>query len=321
MLRDDAGPPEGGGGGAGGVPAGAAPPVFEPGCASLYSHVPYDQAPSVLNVGERTNANGSRRFRDAMLAQDWETCTELAKEAVRAGSHVLDVCVDYTGADGVADMAEVASRFATQSTLPLMVDSTEAPVIERALQHIAGKPIINSVNLEEGDGAGTRLDGFLSLAREYGAAVVCTCIDADGQARTADWKLRAARSIYDLAVERYGLAPEDLFFDALALPVSTGMEESRRDGIETIEGIKLIKAALPGARTLLGVSNVSFGLSAPPARPSTRCSCTSASRPASMPPLSTPAGSCPSTACPPKRSRYAWTSFTTGVTRPATTTP
>jgi 5-methyltetrahydrofolate--homocysteine methyltransferase len=196
-----------------------------------------------------------------MLAQDWETCTELAKEAVRAGSHVIDVCVDYTGADGVADMTEVASRFATQATLPLMVDSTEAPVIERALQHIAGKPIINSVNLEEGDGSGTRLDAFLSLAREYGAAVVCTCIDSEGQARTAEWKLRAARNIYDLAVQRYGLAPEDLFFDALALPVSTGMEESRRDGIETIEGIKLIKSALPGARTLLGVSNVSFGLS------------------------------------------------------------
>ncbi len=239
--------------------------VFEPGCASLYSHVPYDQAPSVLNVGERTNANGSKRFRDAMLARDWDTCTELAKEAVRAGSHVIDVCVDYTGADGVADMTEVASRFATQATLPLMIDSTEAPVIERALQHIAGKPIINSVNLEEGDGAGTRLDAFLSLAREYGAAVVCTCIDGEGQARTAEWKLRAARAIYDLAVQRYGLAPEDLFFDALALPVSTGMEESRRDGIETIEGIKLIKSALPGARTLLGISNVSFGLS-PPAR-------------------------------------------------------
>ena len=249
---------------AGTVPA-RRQPVWEPGCASLYTHVPYDQAPSVLNIGERTNANGSKRFRDAMLAQDWDTCTELAKEAVRAGSHVIDVCVDYTGADGVADMTEIASRFATQATLPLMLDSTEAPVIERGLQHIAGKPIINSVNLEEGDGAGTRLDAFLSLAREYGAAVVCTCIDTEGQARTAEWKLRAAGDIYELAVGRYGLAPEDLFFDALALPVSTGMEESRRDGIETIEGIKLIKAALPGVRTLLGISNVSFGL-APAAR-------------------------------------------------------
>jgi 5-methyltetrahydrofolate--homocysteine methyltransferase len=236
-------------------------PAFEPGCASLYAHTPYDQAPSVLNIGERTNANGSKRFRDAMLAHDWDDCTALAKDAVRAGSHVLDVCVDYTGQDGVADMAEVAGRFATQSTLPLVLDSTEAPVIECGLQRIAGKPIINSVNLEEGDAEGTRLDRFLSLAREYGAAVVCTCIDTAGQARTAEWKLRAARSIADLAVGRYGILPEDLFFDALALPVSTGMEEGRRDALETIEGIRLIKSSLAGVRTVLGISNVSFGLS------------------------------------------------------------
>ncbi len=118
-----------------------------------------------------------------MLAKDWDSCTTMAKEAVRSGSHALDVCVDYTGADGVADMTEIASRFSTQSTLPLMLDSTEAPVVERGLQHIAGKPIINSVNLEEGEGEGTRLDSFLSLARDYGAAVVCTCIDTEGQAR------------------------------------------------------------------------------------------------------------------------------------------
>ena len=236
-------------------------PIFEPGCSSLYNHVPYDQAPSVLNIGERTNANGSRRFRDAMLAKDWDGCVSVAKESVGAGSHVLDVCVDYTGADGVADMAEIASRFATQSTLPLMLDSTEAPVIECGLQRIAGKPILNSVNLEEGDAPGTRLDSFLSLARRYGAAVVCTCIDTEGQARTAEWKLRAARSIYDLAVDRYGILPEDLFFDALVMPVSTGMEEGRRDGIETIEGIRLIKSALRGVRTVLGISNISFGLS------------------------------------------------------------
>ena len=240
-------------------------PQWEPGCASLYTHVPYDQSPSVLNIGERTNANGSKAFREAMLAKDWDTCTAMAKEAVRAGSHVIDVCVDYTGADGVADMDEVASRFATQATLPLMLDSTEAPVIERGLQRVAGKPLINSVNLEEGEGQGTRLDRFLRLAREYGAAVVCTCIDTEGQARTAAWKLRAAQAIYDLATQSYGLLPEDLFFDALVLPISTGMQESRRDGAETIEGIRLIKAALPGVRTVLGISNVSFGLS-PPAR-------------------------------------------------------
>jgi len=243
-----------------GVQARPRQPQWEPGCASLYTHVPYDQSPSVLNVGERTNANGSKAFREAMLAKDWATCTSMAKAAVRAGSHVLDVCVDYTGADGVEDMAEVASRFATQSTLPLMLDSTEAAVVERGLQCTAGKPLVNSVNLEEGDGPGTRLDRFLRLAQEYGAAVVCTCIDTEGQARTAEWKLRAARALHDIATQRYGILPEDLFFDALVLPVSTGMEESRRDALETIEGLRLIKSALPGTRTLLGISNVSFGL-------------------------------------------------------------
>ena len=235
-------------------------PVPEPGVASLYSHVPYDQAPSFLVVGERTNANGSKKFRQAMLADDWETCVAMAKEQVREGAHVLDVCVDYTGEDGVADMEEIASRFATQATLPLMLDSTEPAVIETGLRWIGGKPILNSVNLEDGDGAGTRLDRFLTLAREYGAAVVCTCIDEEGQARTADWKLRAAKAIHGLAVDRYGIDPTDLLFDPLALPLSTGMEESRRDGIETIEGIRRIKAELPGVRTIVGLSNVSFGL-------------------------------------------------------------
>jgi 5-methyltetrahydrofolate--homocysteine methyltransferase len=157
-------------------------------------------------------------------------------------------------------MEEVASRFATQSTVPLMVDSTEAPVVETALSWIGGRAVINSVNLEEGDAPGTRLDSFLTLAKEFGAAVVCTCIDTEGQARTADWKVRAAKAIHDIAVERYGLRPQDLMFDALALPLSTGMEESRKDGIETIEGIRRIKAELPGVTTVLGLSNVSFGL-------------------------------------------------------------
>jgi 5-methyltetrahydrofolate--homocysteine methyltransferase len=240
-------------------------PDWEPGVASIYSHVPYDQSPSFLVVGERTNANGSKKFREAMLADDWDTCLAMAREAVKGGAHVLDVCVDYTGEDGVADMKEVASRFATQATLPIMLDSTEPPVIEAGLQLIAGKPVLNSVNLEDGDAPGTRLDRFLTLAREYGAAVVCTCIDTEGQARTAEWKLRAATAIRDLAVGRYGLAPEDLLFDPLVLPITTGMEESRRDGIETIEGIRRIKTELPGVGTLVGLSNVSFGL-APAAR-------------------------------------------------------
>ena len=141
-----------------------------------------------------------------------------------------------------------------------MVDSTEAPVVEAALMWIGGRPVLNSVNLEEGDEPGTRLDKFLTLAREYGAAVVCTCIDTEGQARTADWKVRAATAIHDIAVQRYGLEPSDLIFDPLVLPLSTGMEESRRDGIETLEGTTRIKAELPGVFTIVGLSNVSFGL-------------------------------------------------------------
>jgi 5-methyltetrahydrofolate--homocysteine methyltransferase len=235
-------------------------PVHEPSAASIYSAEPFHQETSFLVVGERTNANGSKRFRQAMLAGDWDTCVTMAKDQVREGAHLIDVCVDYTGADGVADMTELASRLASQSSVPLMVDSTEGPVAEAALQWLGGRPVLNSVNLEEGDGEGTRLDTFLRLAREYGAAVVCTCIDEEGQARTADWKVRAARAIHDIAIGRYGLEPEDLLFDPLALPLSTGMEESRRDGIETLEAIRRIKAELPGVSTIIGLSNVSFGL-------------------------------------------------------------
>ncbi|HMD45610.1 MAG TPA: methionine synthase [Acidimicrobiales bacterium] len=235
-------------------------PVHEPAAASIYTAVTLHQDTSFLVVGERTNANGSKRFREAMLDADWDTCVAMAKDQVKEGSHVIDVCVDYTGADGVADMTEVASRFATQSSAPLMVDTTEGPVARAALEWLGGRPIVNSVNLEDGDGEGTRLDTFLSLAREFGAAVVCTCIDEEGQARTAEWKVRAARAIHDVAVGRYGLEPEDLIFDPLALPLSTGMEESRRDGIETLEAITRIKAELPGVSTILGLSNVSFGL-------------------------------------------------------------
>jgi 5-methyltetrahydrofolate--homocysteine methyltransferase len=236
-------------------------PEAEPGAASLYTNVPFAQETSFLVVGERTNANGSKRFREAMLAEDWDTTTAMARDQVKEGAHLIDVCVDYTGADGRADMEQVASRLATQASQPIVLDSTEAEVVETGLSWIGGRAVLNSVNLEDGDAPGTRLDRFLSLAREYGAAVVCTCIDTEGQARTAEWKLRAARAIHDVAVGRYGLEPSDLLFDPLALPLSTGMEESRRDGIETIEGIRRIKAELPGVYTILGLSNVSFGLS------------------------------------------------------------
>ncbi len=232
----------------------------EPGASSIYSTVPFRQDTSFLVIGERTNANGSKRFREAMLDADWDTCVAMAKDQVKEGSHVIDVCVDYTGADGVGDMEALTSRLATQSSVPIMVDTTEAPVAATALRWLGGRAILNSVNLEEGADEGTRLDSFLNLAREFGAALVATCIDEEGQARTADWKVRAAKAIVDLAVERYGLSPEDVLIDPLALPLSTGMEESRRDGIETIEAIRRIKAELPGVSTVLGLSNVSFGL-------------------------------------------------------------
>jgi 5-methyltetrahydrofolate--homocysteine methyltransferase len=235
-------------------------PQPEPAAASIYSAVPFRQDTSFLVVGERANANGSKQFRKAMLDGDWDSCVAIAKDQVKEGSHLIDVCVDYTGADGVADMEQLASRLATQSSVPVVVDTTEGPVAETALRWLGGKAVLNSVNLEDGDGPGTRLDTFLRLARTYGAAVVCTCIDAEGQARTAEWKLRAAKAIAAVATERYGLAREDLFFDPLALPLSTGMEESRRDGIETLEGIRRIKAELPGVSTIVGLSNVSFGL-------------------------------------------------------------
>src|SRR5436190_632174 len=235
-------------------------PEHEPGCSSIYSHVPFHQELAYLAVGERTNANGSRKFRDAMLESDWDTCVAMAREQVKEGAHVLDVCVDYVGRDGTIDMDEIAGRFATQASLPLVFDSTEPPVVEAGLRHHGGKAILNSANLEEGEAEGKRMDRVFSLAREYGAAVSCLTIDEEGQARTAEWKLRVAHRIYDIATQKYGLEPTDLIFDALTFPLSTGDDDLRRDAMETIDAIRRIKTELPGASTILGLSNVSFGL-------------------------------------------------------------
>ncbi|MHB8263189.1 MAG: methionine synthase [Acidimicrobiales bacterium] len=234
--------------------------TVEPGAASLYSHVPFRQEVSYLSVGERTNANGSKKFREAMIAGEWDAVTSMAREQITNGAHVIDVCVDYTGRDGELDMEQAISRLATQSTAPIMVDTTEGHVAETALQWLGGKAILNSVNLEDGDGPGTRLDQFLTLAREYGAAVVATCIDSSGQARDAAWKLRAAMDIAAIARDHYGLLLSDILVDPLTMPISTGMEESRRDGLETIEAIRRIKAELPEVSTIIGLSNISFGL-------------------------------------------------------------
>ena len=235
-------------------------PIDDPGLASIYSHVPYDQSPSYLAVGERANANGSRAFKQAMLDEDWDACVRIGQAQVANGAHAVDVCVDYVGRDGARDMHEVAQRFATQVTAPLMLDSTEPNVLEAGLQWIGGKAIVNSANLEEGEDEGKRFDRVMRLAAEYGAAVVVMCIDEVGQARTADRKFDIAARIRQLAMERYGVPPGDLFFDTNTLTIATGMEESRRDAVETIEGIRRIKAGLPDVHTSLGLSNISFGL-------------------------------------------------------------
>ena len=235
-------------------------PDFEPGCSSIYSHVPYHQELAYLAVGERTNANGSRKFRDAMLEADWDTCVQMARDQVKEGAHVLDVCVDYVGRDGTVDMEEIASRFATQAALPLVFDSTEPWVIEAGLQHSGGKALLNSANLEDGEAEGSRMDRMMSLAKEYGAGVICLAIDEEGQARDADWKLRICKRIYDIAIERYGIDPTDLVFDMLTFPLGSGQEDLRKDAMETIEAIRRVKAELPGSSTILGLSNVSFGL-------------------------------------------------------------
>ncbi|MGA0147846.1 MAG: methionine synthase [Ilumatobacteraceae bacterium] len=235
-------------------------PVQEPSVTSLYSPVTLKQDNSVLYIGERTNANGSRAFRDAMLAGDWDTCTKMANEQIREGAHVLDVCVDYVGRDGTADMAEIAGRFAGQASVPLVIDSTEPQVMEAALQLAGGRCILNSANLEDGEEPGRRMDRVFSLARDYGAAVICLLIDERGQARDVEWKMQIAHRLHKIATERYGLSASDLIFDPLTFPLTTGDADLRRDGVESIEGIRRIKQEIPGALTVMGLSNVSFGI-------------------------------------------------------------
>ncbi|CAB4619053.1 unannotated protein [freshwater metagenome] len=234
--------------------------VHEAGATSIYSLVPFEQDTSFMIIGERTNANGSKKFRDAMLIDDLDTCVQMAKDQVKEGAHVLDLCIDYVGRDGAADMDELAKRLATQSSVPIVLDSTEPQVLEAGLAWLGGRAILNSANLEDSDNEGSRLDRVMKLAKEYGAAVICLLIDEEGQARDIEWKLRIAHRIHDLAVNRYGLESSDLIFDALTFPLSTGDDDLRGDAIATIEAIRRIKSELPGVFTTLGVSNVSFGL-------------------------------------------------------------
>ncbi|WP_307814370.1 methionine synthase [Glycomyces sp. YM15] len=235
-------------------------PVIEPGVSSSYHHVPYLQDASILNVGERTNANGSKAFRDAMLAADYDRCVEIAREQAGGGSHLLDLCVDYVGRDGAEDMRVLASRFATASTLPIMLDSTEPNVVEAGLEALGGKCIVNSVNFEDGDGPNSRYQRMMPLVAEHGAGVVALCIDEEGQARDRDWKVRVAARLIDDLTGTWGMKIQDIFVDALTFPISTGQEETRKDGIETIAAIREIARLYPGINFTLGVSNISFGL-------------------------------------------------------------
>ncbi|GAC83218.1 methionine synthase [Gordonia paraffinivorans NBRC 108238] len=228
--------------------------------SSLYTAVPFDQDASFLVIGERTNTNGSKAFREAMIAGDYQKCLDIAKDQTRDGAHMLDLNVDYVGRDGAADMTALASRFATSSTLPIMLDSTEPDVIRAGLETLGGRCAVNSVNYEDGDGPDSRFHKIMELVVEHGAAVVALTIDEEGQARTADWKVRVAERLIADITGNWGLAEEDIIIDALTFPISTGQEEVRRDGIETIEAIRRLKEAHPDVHFTLGISNISFGL-------------------------------------------------------------
>lgn len=231
--------------------------AFTPSVSSIYTSVPLsiDQPP--LIVGERTNTNGSRKFKQLLEKEDWDGMVAMAREQEREGAHVLDVCTAYVGRDEIRDMTAFIKRLNTELQIPIVVDTTELPVLERALEYISGRPIVNSINLEDG------VDSMMSkaaLIKRFGAATVALTIDESGMAKDAEKKVAVAKRIHDLALEA-GLAPHDLIFDALTFTLSTGNEDDRKLGLETLKAIRTIKETLPGVKTVLGVSNISFGFS------------------------------------------------------------
>ncbi len=226
------------------------------GCSSLYQFQPYQQDASFLIVGEKTNANGSRAFRDMLAAENWEGLTELARELEGEGSHVLDVCTAFVGRNEERDMRILLSHYNRHVTVPIMIDSTESNVIEAALQTVAGKPIVNSINFEDG---GKRVTEVLALCQKYGAAVVALTIDEDGMAKTCETKLAIAERLL-ASTRAAGLPDHDVFLDCLTFTLGSGDEEFRAAGMETINAIAEVKRRFPRVNTLLGVSNISFGL-------------------------------------------------------------
>ena len=234
--------------------------VSENGASSLYQYVPFRQDKTYLAIGEKTNANGSKAFRDALLADDWQSCVEIARDQIRDGAHMLDLSVDYVGRDGVADMSKLAHLFATASTLPIVLDSTEPLVLEAGLKQLGGRSVINSVNFEDGEGESSRFSKIMPLVKEHGAAVIALTIDENGQARDKDWKLRVAKRLIEKLTGQWGMNQGDIIIDMLTFPIATGQEETRRDGIETLSAIAELKSIYPKVQTTLGVSNISFGL-------------------------------------------------------------
>ncbi|MBU3691925.1 MAG: methionine synthase [Candidatus Nanopelagicaceae bacterium] len=235
-------------------------PTKEPGASSLYQFVPFKQDQTYLAIGERSNANGSKAFRDALVNEDWQRCVDIAKDQIREGAHMLDLSVDYVGRDGVKDMKELAGRFSTAITLPIVLDSTEPAVLKAGLESLGGKCVINSVNYEDGDGPDSRFSKIMPLAKEHGAALVALTIDEEGQARSTEWKIRVGKRLIKDLHENWQVPLSDIIIDCLTFPIATGQEETRRDAIETLEAIKQLKSEFPQIQTTLGISNVSFGL-------------------------------------------------------------
>jgi 5-methyltetrahydrofolate--homocysteine methyltransferase len=240
---------------------GRAPAVRDPErpaqVSSLYSAVDLRQENAILMIGERTNANGSARFKELLAEDNWDGLVSWAKAEVRGGAHVLDVCVDYVGRDGAKDMHEVISRYARQVSVPMVLDSTQGDVLEAGLKLLGGKALVNSINFEDGE---RRLEQVCPMLKRYGAAVVALTIDEEGMAKTADRKLEIAERLYHTCQDRYDIDPRNILFDPLTFTICTGNEDDRRLGLETLEGIRLIAERFPECGVLLGLSNISFGL-------------------------------------------------------------
>ncbi len=232
-------------------------PSFQPSLASIYQSVPMDMEPAPLLIGERCNANGSKKFKRLLREDDYDGMVAMAREQTKEGAHILDVCVAYVGRDESHDMKEVMERFNTSVQLPLVIDSTEVPVIEEALKRYAGRAVINSINFEDGT---EKAQQIIDLAKRFGAALIALSIDEEGQAYTVERKVSIARRIRDFVVEENGMRESDLIFDPLTFTLGTGQEELRDSGTATLDALRQIKETMPQAYTVLGLSNCSFGL-------------------------------------------------------------